>query len=132
MSRAASQLTIDRTPMDAAEILLTGLPISPSLNNAYVNVIGGGRRKSARYMTWRNACGWEVKAQRPRKVSGPVSLTYTFEEGGTKADLGNLEKCVTDLLVDLGLIDGDGPDVVRSIKLQWGKVQGLMVEVRAA
>lgn len=125
-------MTIDRTPMDDAEILLTNLPVPPSLNNAYVNVIGGGRKKSARYGTWRNAAGWEVKAQRPRKVSGPVNLTYTFEEGSTKADLGNLEKCATDLLVDLNLIDGDGPSIVRSIKLQWGKAEGMTVEVRAA
>lgn len=131
MRFTTTALTLDKTPMDASEIYLKGLFLPPSLNNAYINVIGGGRRKSKRYATWRNACGWEVRAQKPQRVRGPVNLTYTFEEGATKADLGNLEKAVTDLLVDLNLIDGDGPSVVRSIKLQWGKSDGLTIEVRA-
>lgn len=104
----------------------------PSVNNLHFNVPGGGRAITKRYQTWRNAAGWEVRAQRPRRLTGPVFITYTFEDGGTKADLGNMEKAATDLLVDLCLIEGDGPKIVRSIKLQWGKVEGLMVEVRSA
>lgn len=126
------KLSLDRTPMDASEILLTGIPMPPSANNAFLNVPGRGRVKTKRYRTWANAAGWEVRRQRPQRVRGAVNLTYTIEEAATKADIGNLEKGLTDLLVDLGLIEGDGPSVVRSIKLQWGSAPGVTIEVRAA
>jgi Holliday junction resolvase RusA-like endonuclease len=128
-------VAVERAPIgarDVKEFVLNNIPMPPSVNNLFFNVEGGGRRKSSRYMTWRNAAGWEIRAQTPRRVRGPVDLFYTFEEGGTKADLGNLEKGATDLLVDLGLIDGDGPAIVRSITLCWGKVVGLRIEVRRA
>lgn len=127
-------MTLDRTPLEESEILLTGIPTPPSLNNIFFTLPGGGRARSRRYNTWCNAAGWEIKAQmvRQSRVKGPVNLTYTFEDGSTKADLGNLEKAATDILVTLGLIEGDGPSVVRSIKLQWGAVVGLQIEVRRA
>lgn len=117
---------------EAREVVLTGLPIPPSVNNLFFNLPGGGRRKSERYMTWRNAAGWDVRAQKAKRVRGPVYLTYFFEEGATKADLGNLEKAATDLLVDLNIIDGDGPEIVRGITLLWGTEPGMRVEVRSA
>lgn len=123
-------LTLDRTPLDESEILLTGLPIPPSLNNSYVNASNGGRFKSNRLTKWARACGWQIKEQRQRSVKGPVDITYTFEDGGSKADLGNLEKAATDLLVELRLIEGDDPKIVRSIRLQWGQVDGMRIEVR--
>lgn len=113
-------------------IKLTKIPTPPSTNTLFANIPGKGRIKSDRYRTWRNAAGWEVQAQKPARIKGPVHLTYTYEEGATRADLGNLEKAATDMLVDLGIIDGDGPKVVRSIKLQWGAGPGMTVEVRAA
>lgn len=127
-----NMLTLDRTPLDAAEILLTGLPIPPSMNNAYPTGKNGHRFKSDRLTKWARACGWQINAQRQRPVKGPVSITYTFEDGGSKADLGNLEKAATDLLVELQLIEGDSPKFVRSIRLQWGQVEGMQIEVRAA
>jgi crossover junction endodeoxyribonuclease RusA len=113
-------------------IKLTKIPTPPSTNTLFANVPGKGRVKSDRYRTWRNAAGWEVRAQKALRVKGPVHLTYTYEEGATRADLGNLEKAATDMLVDLGIIDGDGPAIVRSITLQWGKGPGMTVEVRQA
>lgn len=111
-------------------IKLVNVAIPPSVNNLFANT-ANGRVKSGRYRTWRNAAGWDVKQQKARPIHGPVHLTYTYEEGATRADLGNLEKGATDMLVDLGLIDGDGPKVVRSITLQWGPGPGMTIEVRA-
>lgn len=108
---------------------LEKLPIPPSVNNLFANREEGGRFKTDRYRTWRNTCGQEVMAQRVGAVRGPVALTYTFERNGTKADLGNLEKAATDLLVWLRLIDGDGPDVVQQIVLRWGAVEGCQIKV---
>ena len=108
--------------------ILRNLPIPPSVNMLFANA-SKGRRRTPVYNTWRNAAGWAVRAQRPLKICGPVALVYTIENGASRADLGNHEKGVTDLLVDLDLIDGDGPKTVRSIKLQWGSRPGLTVEI---
>lgn len=111
-------------------VVLSGLPMPPSANNIFANVPGRGRVKSDRYRTWKQAAGWCVKAQiNGARIRGPVALTYTIEDGGSRADLGNLEKALTDLLVELNVIDGDGPKTVRSIKLQWGAVTGACVRV---
>ena len=118
--------------VENAEIFLTGLPIPPSLNNAYVNVPGRGRVPSVPLTKWRRSCGFMINAKRPSPVLGPVHLSYTFEDGGSRADIGNLEKAATDLLVELRLIEGDSPKFVRSIHLQWGSVDGMQIEVRAA
>lgn len=103
--------------------------IPPSLNNAYGNGSNGGRFKTDRATKWAKACGWQIMSQRWYPIKGPVHLIYTFEDGGSKADLGNLEKLPTDLLVELQLIEGDSPKYVRSIHLQWGDVDGMQIEV---
>lgn len=113
-------------------IVLRGLPMPPSVNNMFANKAGGGRTKSNRYRAWRSSCGWTIKEQRARPIHGPVDLVYTFERDATKADLGNLEKAMTDLLVEMGLIDGDGPDVVQEITLRWGAIQGAQIRVEPA
>ena len=113
-------------------VVLTNLPIPPSTNNLFANNPGGGRFKSDLYRTWRSACGWEVRRQRAARVKGPVSLTYTFERHGTRADLGNLEKAMTDLLVELCIIDGDGPEIVQEITLRWGAIQGAQIRIEPA
>lgn len=111
-------------------ITLSSLPMPPSVNHLYANVPGKGRVKAERYRTWRNAAGWEIRRQIVgSRIPGPVSLTYTLEDGGSRADLGNHEKALTDLLVEMNVIDGDGPETVRAIKLQWGAVSGACVKV---
>ncbi len=71
-----------------------------------------------------------LKAQRQSPVSGPVQIEYQVSEK-TKADLGNLEKAATDLLVTHGMIDGDDPAVVKRIVMAWSNdVPALRVRVR--
>lgn len=114
-----------------AEVLeLHGLAIPPSVNELFANVPGRGRVKSERYKGWKNAVGWDVKAQlKGRRVSGPVHLSYRFGEQSTRADLGNLEKAATDMLVDLQVIDGDDKKVVRRISLEWCDAPGFSVRI---
>lgn len=95
------------------------LPIPPSTNQLFRNVKGKGRVRTERYNTWINAAGWELKAQKPKPVTGPVSLTIAVNEKKTRADLGNLEKAAVDLLVAHGVIEDDKPSIVRSIHLYW-------------
>lgn len=89
--------------------ILTSAP--PSLNNAFVNV-GRGRKKSAAYKAWLRGAGWELKAQgvMPGKVpvvSGPYGLDITLGRALTRADVDNLIKPISDLLVKMGATDDD-------------------------
>ena len=103
------------------------LPTPPSVNNLFFNRLKG-RGITPEYRAWRVQAGWELKQQRPKPVKGQVCLSYTFEPG--RADLDNLAKPLNDLLVEHRLIEGDGPDHVRQIILEyWDGVKGVKVKV---
>ena len=86
--------------------MLLTLPTPPSTNNLFVNVKGRGRVKTDRYRSWLRAAGNELRAQKPRKVAGPVAVS--IEVGPDKRrDLDNYSKAVLDLLVMCGAIDDD-------------------------
>lgn len=109
------------------------LPMPPSLNNAFPTSKTGRRFKSSRYKAWSEEAGWELKRYlKGAGLRGPVRLLYAFNEKETRADLGNLEKPVTDLLVTHGVIDGDSKRVVRGIQLEWGTEGGVAVTVSPA
>ncbi len=104
------------------------LPFPPSVNGLFFNR-KGGRTPTAEYQAWQKQAGWELVLQKPEPIKGPVSLMYTFEDG-RKADLGNLEKPVSDLLVKHGLIEDDGPKIVKTISLMFSdRVKGVRVKV---
>lgn len=110
------------------------LPFPPSVNSLFANVAKRGRVRSERYREWANAAGWDLAAQHPVRVSGPVDLEfYIQEKRDRRRDLGNLEKAVTDLLVTHQVIDGDDYTIVRSIHLAWSQsVTGCRVCIRPA
>ena len=66
--------------------------------------------------------------QKPQPIKGPVSIAYQVEDKG-RADLGNLEKAITDLLVSHHMIEGDGREIVRRIAMEWADVEGVRVTV---
>lgn len=104
------------------------LPFPPSVNGLFFNR-KGGRTKTVQYALWQRQAGWELKLQKQKPIKGPVGLMYTYQDN-RKADLGNLEKPVSDLLVKHGLIEDDGPKVVRWISLSFSdKVEGVRVKV---
>lgn len=70
-----------------------------------------------------------LKQQRQKPISGPVGITFEVEDKGA-IDLGNLEKALTDLLVEHGMIEGDGRSVVRRIAMEWANVEGVRVIVQ--
>lgn len=125
-------MTIDRTPLDQAEILLTNISVPPALNNLFVNIPGGGRALSQRYRAWRTAAGFEVREQRPVGLRGRVEVTVTIEDGASKADVDGLLKGPIDLLVYMSLIEGDGPEHLRKATAQYGDCKGMRIEVRRA
>jgi crossover junction endodeoxyribonuclease RusA len=114
-------------------VIILELPLPPSTNDLFANVSREqraaakakgmnlpGRVRTKKYNAWREEAGWMLKAQRQKPVKGPVHIEY-FVSTGAKADLGNLEKAATDLLVSYGMIDGDDPSVVKRIVMQWSE-----------
>ncbi len=138
MSRAhnALSLSIERRTIAARDaqgaVVLTKLPMPPPANNLFLNAPGKGRVRSARYRQWAQSAGWQIRAQRPARLRGPVEITLTFEEGATRADIDNLAKAPIDLLVALALIESDDAYVVRQVTLRWGQVAGLEVRIQPA
>lgn len=94
------------------------LPVPPSTNELYRNAPGRGRVKTQRYATWFVAAGWSIKEQRPEKVPGRVKISMYAPENARR-DLANHEKATTDLLVEMGIIDGDRCKVVREMHQYW-------------
>lgn len=107
------------------------LPFPPSTNNLFVNS-SRGRFASQKYESWKMEAGNEILRQRPAKISGPVVLTFEFQEGrdNRKRDISNLIKAPEDLLVKHGIIEADDGSIVREIKLKWSlDVEGMKVTV---
>lgn len=91
-------------PADLITIDLDVLP--PSLNNMFVNAGKKGRIPSKRYVAWRNEAGWLLARQHPGRIAGRYALEI-YIEAGARADIGNLEKGLSDLLVSHGVVDDD-------------------------
>lgn len=107
------------------------LPFPVSVNAMFAD--GKTRRhKSQRYADWIAEASWRLKAQRPMPVRGPVKITYEFQEGrdNRRRDAFNLEKGVTDLLVEFGVIEADHDLILREGRVLWARdVQGVRITI---
>ncbi|WP_165435517.1 RusA family crossover junction endodeoxyribonuclease [Bradyrhizobium sp. Leo121] len=107
------------------------LPFPVSVNGLFAD--GKTRRhKSQRYCDWLIDAGYALNLQRPPKIKGQVILHYLLQEGidNRRRDLGNYEKCVTDLLVSHGVIEADDGRIVREITLRWSRAgQGIQITI---
>lgn len=91
--------------------LTVTLPRPPSANNLFRNAPGKGRVKTPVYQAWIQRAGLMLNQQTAEAgcIEGPISLRIVVHKG--RADLANLEKGITDLLVSHRLI-GDDRNVV--------------------
>lgn len=104
---------------DNGSVWLT-LPFPPSANNLFVNAGRRGRIKSSRYEMWLNEAGWELKSQRPSKMTGRVAVTIALcPVSKRRMDADNFNKPVLDLLVKHGVLEGDDSRFVREITVRW-------------
>lgn len=111
-------------------VTVTASDLPPSVNNLYVTIPRRGRVKSKRYRVWCDVAGFEIMAQRPKKITGRVRMSYAFgrPKGKRKADLSNLVKAIEDLLVLLGIIEDDS--LVEAFDCEWRDgLQGLEVRI---
>jgi Holliday junction resolvase RusA-like endonuclease len=97
----------------------------PSVNSLFPTKGDGGRGKSAEYSAWRKRQGANIMAQRLKPLHGKVRLAILIDEK-SRLDLDNHLKPLIDCAVHFLLIDGDGPAVVREIKIGYGVIPDLL------
>lgn len=100
----------------------------PSVNNLFKNA-GNRRVLSKEYAAWREANGWEIQLKKPGKIGGQVRIDIKLE-CGRRVDIDNCSKALLDLLVTNGVITGDGPAVVKDLRLRFDpRITGAVVEI---
>ena len=94
------------------------LKLPPSVNQLWRTGRGKVFRSST-YDAWRKEAGWELLAQRPGRVEGPVEVSIAL--GRPDARKRNLDNAATkaalDLLVEHQVISCDS--LVTSISARW-------------
>lgn len=95
------------------------LPFPPSLNAIFRKFKGS--HLSEAYRAWRDEAGWTLQAQRPAKISGPVTIAVSLvPPDKRRRDLDNCGfKAIIDLLVKHEIIDADDSRIVRRIEAEW-------------
>lgn len=90
--------------------MILTFPMPPSLNNAFATY-NGRRIISRAYKAWKKEAGKAIADQIAEvgatpKIGLHYALHYRFNVNH-QSDIGNREKCATDLLVAMKLIPGD-------------------------
>jgi Holliday junction resolvase RusA-like endonuclease len=112
-------------------LTVINLPFPPSTNGLFFNT-GKSRARTQNYDSWIQAAGAEIMRQRPKKVSGPVILTFELQEGqdNRRRDVSNRIKAAEDLLVKHGIIEADHDLIVRKVTALWtSDVEGVRVTI---
>ena len=107
------------------------LPHPPSVNAAYINLKRGGRAKSQVYKQWLKDAEAALWGQKITHFDGWVRVVYTFRvPDNRKRDVANLEKCLSDFLVKMGILKDEN---IRCNSQQWAdwlpKGRGVTVEI---
>lgn len=100
------------------------LPFPVSINALYA---GRGRRhKSKRYKKWILEAQNALWSQQWKPLAdAPLQITYRFgQPDNRQRDVFNLEKCVSDFLVDQQVISDDSM-IHRGI-VEWGEQEGIV------
>lgn len=100
----------------------------PSTNGLFANASGKGRRKTAAYKQWCRDAGWQIKAQRPPKVTGAYTIEIALMRWRAgRIDVANYEKAVSDLLVAVGVLEDDS--LAESVLMTWSGSDPAMAEI---
>ncbi len=113
------------------------LPYPPSVNNLFD---GASRRFISKgYRAWKEEARLALLKQRPLPhIEGKVLCRYSYgrprrQDGSVstvRRDLANLEKAISDALVEHGVIEDDS--LIEEFHLKWSdQVTGCQVEIEA-
>lgn len=82
------------------------LPLPPSSNNAYINVLGRGRVPSQAHKSWKHHASWAIAIFHPGTIGGPYRFTI-YLPLKMRGDVSNRIKLAEDLLVTMGVTPDD-------------------------
>ena len=82
------------------------LALPPSVNNAYYNVAGVGRKPSKSHREWKRSAGWEAKFANLPKFASPYAISIAVP-ATTRGDVDGRIKLAVDLFVELGITPDD-------------------------
>ena len=100
--------------------------LPPSANKLFANG-PHGRHKTPFYKNWLESSGWEIKAQKPDCVKGAYSLKIRVGKTGKRRDLDNCIKALSDLAVNLGLVEDDS--LCQKLEAEWMPTPGTHVMI---
>lgn len=103
-------------------------PFPVSVNRLFA---GKGRRfRSAAYKDWSEEAGLMLNRQRPLPYfPDRVNLIITLgRPDNRRRDCGNYEKCVSDKLVEMGILKDDS--LIECLTIKWGDVVGAQVDIQ--
>lgn len=107
-------------PSETRDVAAFALPVPPSLNNAFATY-RGRRIPSREYKAWRQLAAIQIGKVTSR-VQSPV-VVFIIIRGGKgfpiTSDLDNRIKPVLDLLVSLGVLEGDSIQHVRHVGIEY-------------
>ena len=111
-------------------ILLT-LPYPPSANHIW-RTAGKRVYRSKRYMEWLEEAAGMAIGQRQGGIKGPYKISIDAVRPDKRVrDLGNLEKPISDLLVQIGTIEDD--KLAEMICIRWvTNGEGVTVRIEKA
>lgn len=96
------------------------LPFPVPLSACFTNAPGRGRVPTPRYKAWQEEALWTIKAQKPAKMSGQVSVYVRLVAPDKRhRDAGNVDKAVCDILVKAGIITDDSNRYVKRLTYEW-------------
>jgi crossover junction endodeoxyribonuclease RusA len=96
------------------------LPFPLPVSACFENIPKVGRRITGRYREWINEAMWMIKAQKPVKFDGEVSISIGLVAPDKRArDADNTLKCLLDVLVKGQVIKDDSNKYVRRVTVQW-------------
>lgn len=122
-------IIVERRPIPPSRPFHVFLPKPVSVNAMYGQAPGRKRFHSAKYAAWIEEAVLRLRAARPPNFKGRVWVTITCEDTGPM-DLDNAAKSVLDLAVREGVIEDDGRQFVREIRLAWGNVSGCRLDIQ--
>lgn len=97
------------------------LPVPPSSNNLFPTQSGTRRRFPSRaYTAWKLAARPLVEQMAPaRRYPVEVWITLTGAKVNPMRDVANVEKAITDMLVECGILEDDRLEFVAGVHLVY-------------
>lgn len=91
------------------QIITLTLPFPPSVNRLWKTKKTGGMYRSKEYVAWRQHALWAIQSRcKGEYIKGHYELQISaVRPDKRRRDIGNLEKAVSDILQEAGIIEDD-------------------------